>query len=188
MAVTSRMLWLGGAVLAAAIGIMSLLHAETRISPPTSPAHPMDGLTADEVRAAIDVLRGAGRFDAAARVVSMTIDENAKDEVRAWRPGLPFARRALATLLANGQLYEARVDLEARSLAGWDEIKDRQSALTIDELMAASELPKRDQRWIAAMAKRGITDFRNVICLPLTVGPVVDPALSGRRLLNVPCV
>ena len=38
------------------------------------------------------------------------------------------------------------------------------------------------------MAKRGITDFRNVMCLPLTVGPVSDPALRGRRLLNVPCV
>ncbi|MFG3768375.1 hypothetical protein ACGE3X_28120, partial [Klebsiella pneumoniae] len=56
------------------------------------------------------------------------------------------------------------------------------------ELMSAGDLPKQDPRWIAAMAKRGITDFKNVLCLPLTVGPVSDPALKGRRLLNVPCV
>jgi primary-amine oxidase len=54
--------------------------------------------------------------------------------------------------------------------------------------MSAGELPKLDPRWIAAMAKRGITDFRNVLCLPLTVGPVFDSALKGHRLLNVPCV
>lgn len=54
--------------------------------------------------------------------------------------------------------------------------------------MSAGELPKRDPRWIAAMAKRGITDFKDVLCLPLTVGPVFDPALKGHRLLNVPCV
>ncbi|MCP3395009.1 tyramine oxidase [Bradyrhizobium sp. CCGB12] len=150
--------------------------------------HPMDGLTADEIRAAVDLLRSAGKFDAAARIVSITLDENAKDEVRAWQLGQTFARRAIATLLADGRLYEARIDLATRSLAGFDEIGDRQAALTIDELMSAGELPKQDQRWIAAMAKRGITDFRNIICLPLTVGPVADPDMRGRRLLNVPCV
>jgi primary-amine oxidase len=130
MAVMSQGAWLGGSMLAAAIILTPPLHAETRIAPPASPAHPMDGLTADEIRAAIDVLRSAGRLDAAVRVVSMTIDENAKDEVRAWRPGQPFARRALATLLGNGQLYEARIDLAARSLAGWNETGNRRSSST----------------------------------------------------------
>jgi primary-amine oxidase len=58
--------------------------------------------------AAVELPRSTGKFDAAARVVSMTIDENAKDEIRAWRPGQPFARRAVATLLVAGKLYEAR--------------------------------------------------------------------------------
>ena len=134
------------------------------------------------------MLRGAGKFGDTARIVFITLDENAKDEVRTWRPGQTFARRAVATLLNDGHLYEARLDLKSRSLTSWDEIGDRQSALTIDELMSAGELPKLDARWIAAMAKRGITDFKNVLCLPLTVGPVFDPALKGHRLLNVPCV
>ena len=104
----------------------------------------MDGLTADEIRAGVDVLRGAGKFGDAARIVFIALDENAKDEVRAWRPGQPFARRAVATLLDDGRLYEARLDLTTRSLVRWDEIRDRQSALTIDELMSAGEFPKRD--------------------------------------------
>ena len=175
-------------LVAGALVFTTVLRAETRISPLASAAHPMDGLTADEIRAGVDVLRGAGKFGDTARIVFITLDENAKDEVRTWRPGQTFARRAVATLLNDGHLYEARLDLKSRSLTSWDEIGDRQSALTIDELMSAGELPKLDARWIAAMAKRSITDFKNVLCLPLTVGPVFDPALKGHRLLNVPCV
>ncbi|MBR0798978.1 hypothetical protein JQ615_26675 [Bradyrhizobium jicamae] len=163
-------------------------HAESRMWPQVAAMHPMDGLTADEIQSVSIVLHKAGKFESSTRVVSMTMEESPKDEVRAWRPGSPFTRRAIATLLTDGHLYQARVDLAARSLIGWDEIKDKQAALTIDELMSAGDLPKQDPRWISAMAKRGITDFSNVLCLPLTVGPVSDPALQGHRLLNVPCL
>ena len=54
--------------------------------------------------------------------------------------------------------------------------------------MHASDLPKKDPRWQAAMAKRGITSYDKVDCFPLAAGPVNDPAMAGRRLLNVPCV
>lgn len=180
--------WMLTGLVAAVLVAPSALHAERRMWPQVAAMHPMDGLTADEIRSVSDILRGAGKFDGATRVVSMALDEDPKDEVRAWRPGKPFARRAIATLLADGHLYEARIDLAARSLASWEEIRDHQAALTIDELMSAGELPKQDPRWVAAMAKRGITDFSHVLCLPLTAGPVTDPELKGRRLLNVPCV
>ncbi|WP_407165316.1 tyramine oxidase [Bradyrhizobium sp. ORS 111] len=189
MAVMSRRgawAWIGVIVAALAAPLQS--QAESRMWPAVTATHPMDGLTADEIQSVSNVLRGAGKFNDAMRVVSMALEEDPKDEVRAWRPGQPFTRRAVATLLGEGHLYEARVDLAARSLTGWDEIKDKQAALTIDELISAGDLPKQDPRWVAAMAKRGITDFSNVLCLPLTVGPVTDPALRGHRLLNVPCL
>jgi primary-amine oxidase len=180
--------WALTVLLVATLAAPSASHAEHRVWPEVTATHPMDGLTADEIRSVSDILRAAGKFDGATRVVSMAVDENSKDEVRAWRPGQPFMRRAVGTLLANGNLYEARIDLAARSLTGWDQVGNHQAAVTIDEIMSAGDLPKQDPRWIAAMAKRGITDFSNVLCLPLTVGPVTDPELKGRRLLNVPCV
>ena len=54
--------------------------------------------------------------------------------------------------------------------------------------MNAGELPKKDPRWQAAMARRGITNYDKMVCLPLAAGPAVDPANAGRRLLNVPCL
>ena len=60
--------------------------------------------------------------------------------------------------------------------------------MTIEEFISAANVVKADDRWRTAMAKRGITTFDNVVCFPLTTGPALDPALAGRRLLNVPCV
>ncbi|AUC96269.1 tyramine oxidase [Bradyrhizobium sp. SK17] len=189
MALLSRVgRWTLAGAAVATLALPQPSQAERRMWPQVAAMHPMDGLTTDEIRSVTDVLRGGGKFDDATRVVSMALDEDPKDEVRAWRPGQPFMRRAIATLLQGGHLYEAHIDLAARRLLGWDEVQDHEAALTIDELMSAGDLPKQDPRWIAAMAKRGITDFKNVLCLPLTVGPVTDPALKGRRLLNVPCV
>ena len=60
----------------------------------------MDGLTADEIRASVDVLRGAQKFDDAFRVVFIALDENGKDEVRAGEIRLldgPAGRRLEGT-------------------------------------------------------------------------------------------
>lgn len=162
--------------------------AEQRVPGLQVATHPMDALTADEIRASAKILREAGKFGDTVRLVSLTLEENPKAEVRAWTKGKPFGRRAFAVLLDGGHLAEAHIDLDAHALAGWMLVDNHQAAVTFDEFIAAGEIAKGDERWRAAMAKRGITDFDNVDCFPLTVGPSVDPALAGKRLLNVPCV
>jgi primary-amine oxidase len=164
------------------------VRAEDRVAALTQATHPMDALTAAEITASVDILRKAGDFDDAARIVFLALDENPKADVRAWKPGAPFARRALATVVRAGRLFEARLDLTAGRLTDWREVLNHQAALTIEEIISAGDIPRTDATWRAAMAKRGITDFKTIACFPLTVGPAMDPALAGRRLLNVPCV
>ena len=176
------------ATLGACISVVSPSWAELRQDAPATAKHPMDALTADEIRSAKEVLQKANELDDNTRFVSMSLDENQKSEVRAWKPGQPFARRAFGVVLKGGKLYEVRIDLASSSLTSWKEIANRQAALTVEEMMHASDLPKKDPRWQAAMAKRGITSYDKVDCFPLAAGPVNDPAMAGRRLLNVPCV
>ncbi len=164
------------------------LHAEDRVPAPAKASHPMDGLTAEEIRAAVEVLRSAGSFNANAKLVSLSLDEPAKADVRAWTQGKPFERHAFAVVIFDGVLGEAHIDLAARKVVSWTKIQNRQPALTLDEFLSAGDIAKADPRWQAAMAKRGIVNFENVACFPLTVGPAVDAAFAGRRLLNVPCV
>jgi primary-amine oxidase len=171
----------------AALAVHAPARAEQRVTAPPLASHPMDALTADEITASAAILRAAGKFGDTVRMVSLTLEENPKVEVRGWSTGQPFGRRAFAVLLDGGRLVEARIDLSAQALTSWTAIENRQAALTVEEFIAAGDIAKGDERWRAAMAKRGITNFRNVVCFPLSVGPSVDPALAGRRLLNVPC-
>jgi primary-amine oxidase len=172
----------------AALATRTPVRAEEHVPAPLRATHPMDALTPDEIMASAKILRAAGKLGETVRLVSLTLEENPKAEVRAWTRGKPFGRRAFAVLLEGDHLAEARLDLDARTLTAWTPVENRQAALTVAEFIAATEIPKRDERWRAAMAKRGITEFDNIVCFPLTVGPSVDPALAGRRLLNVPCV
>jgi primary-amine oxidase len=162
--------------------------AEDRVPSPERATHPMDGLTAGEITAATAIMRAAGELDDASRIVSLSLDENSKDEIRSWKPGSLFGRRAFAVVLRNGALSEARIDLTAGKLIDWKAVPNRKAALTVEEFIGATEIVKNDPGWRAAMAKRGIDNLDNILCFPLAVGPVINPALTGRRLINVPCV
>ncbi len=163
-------------------------RTEEQVPAPLLATHPMDALTPVEITASARILREAGKLGDDVQMVSLSLEENSKGEVRAWTKGQPFGRHAFAVLLANGKVAEARIDLGAQALTAWTPIENRQAALTINEFISASKIVKADDRWRAAMAKRGITNFQDIVCFPLAPGPAIDPALAGRRLLSVPCV
>jgi primary-amine oxidase len=151
------------------------------------PTNPLDALTATEIDRTVAILTAAKKVDAATRYPTITLLENSKADVLRWTPGQPFERRARATFLNGDRLFEASVNLTTGRIDSIDEVKDRQSAILFEEFLGASDVVKADPRWRAAMAKRGFTSFDNIICAPLTVGPVIDERYRGLRLLKVPC-
>ena len=110
--------------------------AEERVAPPSRATHPMDALTADEITAAAGILRAAGKLDGGARIVSLTMEENAKTEVIGWTSGKPFSRRAFAVVLVEGMIGEATIDLDRQALNTWNLITNRQAAVTFDEFLS----------------------------------------------------
>ena len=133
------------------------LHAQDRTAVAATAVHPMDSLTAAEIEKAAKILRASGRFTNASKLVSLSLVENDKAEVRSWTPGKPFARRAFGVVLTQGKLAEARIDLDADKLASWTAIENRQAAITLDEFMAAGDIVKADQRWRDAASLRSTT-------------------------------
>src|SRR3954470_3275124 len=152
-----------------------------------SPSHPLDALTSAEIERAVGILTAAKQVDAETRYPTITLLENPKAEVLKWSPGQPFERRARADYLHGDRLFEADVDLTTGKVDSVTEVKGRQSSILFEEFLGASEVVKKDARWRAAMAKRAFTSFDNIICAPLTVGPVIDSRYQGLRLLKVPC-
>jgi primary-amine oxidase len=153
----------------------------------TAPTDPLDALTPAEIDRTVALLNAGKYATPDSRYPIITLLESPKATVLAWKPGQPFDRRARATFLNGDRLFEAHVNLTSGTVEGVQEIKDRQSTILFEEFLGASEVVKTDPRWRAAMRKRGYTNYDQIICAPLTVGPVIDARYRGLRLLNVPC-
>jgi primary-amine oxidase len=172
----------------ASVAVLTLALAACPVDAASDiPTHPLDALTATEIDRAVAILTAEKKVDSETRYPTITLLENPKAEVLQWSPGKPFERRARADYLSGDRLFEANVNLTRGKVDSVTEVKDRQSAILFEEFLGASEVVKKDLRWRAAMAKRGITTFDNIICAPLTVGPVIDPRYRALRLLKVPC-
>ena len=83
--------------------------------------HPLDPLTADEIRQAVSILAGDGRVSSALRFVSVGLHEPAKEEVASFRPGRGFDRKAfvVAREPREHMTYEAVVSLAAGAVLSW---------------------------------------------------------------------
>ena len=152
-----------------------------------TPRHPLDGLTADEVRTVQQVLRSAERLGANGRVASVTLAEPPKSEVMAWTPEMPFRRRALVVVMDSAHTFEGRVDLGERRVDAWRELRGVQPNLIESEYALASQLMLTDMRVIAALARRGITRLDSVSCRAGSPGYFATAEERGRRLARADC-
>ena len=155
-------------------------------SPAVAVLHPLDPLTADEIRAAVAVVRESGRLGGEALFVRVFLHEPAKSAVLAFRAGDPFERQAFV-LIRDRRVrttYEVIVSIARRAILSWKDVPGVQPPITFDEFLECERMVKADPAWRAAMKKRGVTDFSLAMVDPWSAGyygPADDPA---RRLVR----
>ena len=150
-------------------------------------AHPLDPLTADEIRAAVATVKREQHLGARVRFALVTLFEPDKDVVRGFEPGAPIERRAFVVCYDRdqGRTYEAVVALGEDSVESWEHIPGAQPSIMIEEFFAASDVVKADADWQEAMRRRGITDFDLVQVDPWSAGNFdADLDREGRRLIR----
>ena len=152
--------------------------------------HPLDPLSQEEIVTTVQVLKAAGKATDASRYMSIVLREPPKDEVLKFKAGIPFSRQAIVVVLehARKQSFEAVVDLNAKKLASWTELRGVQPPFPDDEEIAIMVKALRaDLRWQEALTRRGITDFDAVIVDPWPVGYYgIDNEIGGRMVNAVP--
>jgi primary-amine oxidase len=153
--------------------------------PALAAAHPLDPLTADEIRVAAQVARTDARF-ARAQFASILLDEPAKADVIAWRPGTTLARQARLVVMTSASVFEVVTDLTARRLVSATERKGVEPPVMMSEFEAA-KIVLTHQEFRAALAKRGVTDPEKVFCSPITAGYFAIPEHAGKRIIKVGC-
>jgi primary-amine oxidase len=131
--------------------------------------HPLEPLTAAEIEAAAAAIRADSRWDELTRFALLALDEPEKDVLGNGAAG---TRLAIATVYDRGRMETARVsvDLDGGKVRSWEAVKEAHATLFAEELYEATLLVRADERWQAAMARRGISDLDSVQLDPWPAG------------------
>jgi primary-amine oxidase len=156
-------------------------------TPTTTPDlidHPLAMLTGDEIVRAIQILRTAHELGEKAIFVHVILHEMDKDALAAWKPGDPIPREVRVTILPGPELdlIEAVVSITAGEVLAWDVVKGMRPALLMTESVGAIFTTKKHPDYIAALARRGITDLDLVQIDPWPAGAFGYGAEEGRRI------
>lgn len=152
----------------------------------TAIRHPLSPLAAIEIDSFRSILAAAGLVDDSTRFAYVTLVEPDKERLRS---GAPVGRRVSALLvqLATAQTREVVVDLESAAIVV-DRVIEAVDGHgpTFDEDFALGDaIVKSDAGWLAALAKRGITDLENVRTVSLSAGSFGYPDEVGIRATRV---
>src|SRR5262249_8208721 len=145
-----------------------------------------DPLTADEIRAAVAVVRASGRLGSEVVFIRVQLHEPAKDVVLAFREGDSIDRQAFVLIRDRRArtTCEAVVSLARHEILSWKELRGVQPPITFDEFLECERAVRANPEWQAAMKKRGVSDFSLAMVDPWSAGyygPADDPV---RRLVR----
>ncbi|MGI8551816.1 MAG: primary-amine oxidase [Dehalococcoidia bacterium] len=156
--------------------------------------HPLDLLTAEEISAAVAILRRERALTAGVRFMRITLQE--PDKATAWngadgsstsmKAAGPIERVAHIILRDRDRRLtcEAVVSIRERTLQSWRELPGVQPHISADEFLASDRAIRDDPRWQAAMRQRGVDHFELAMVDPWSAGyygPEDDPE---RRLIR----
>ena len=146
--------------------------------------HPLEPLTAEEIRASVATVREDGRLDKRARFATITLEPPSKEVVAAHRPG-DRVRRLVRLIIVPGTdstVIEAVVAVPAQELVSWVERQDVRPALLFDDSLRSIVALGEDPDWQEAMRRRGITDFDKVQIDPWPTGNFGRAIEENRRI------
>ena len=156
-----------------------------RPTTPTVTLHPLDPLTADEIRTATQLMKADARLTGAAFPL-IALAEPPKAAVLAWTAGGRPARQARAVVMTSAGVVEVVVDLGAKRIVAATTRPGVEAPITLTEVNSVG-IVLQHADFQAGLRKRGITDFSNVFCAPFSAGYFGIPEHEGKRLLKVGC-
>ncbi|MFK4753702.1 primary-amine oxidase [Oceanobacter antarcticus] len=158
----------------------------------TTPVHPLDPLTLEELALAAAILKETQQLGDSCRFPYLQLEEPPKAEVLAFKADQPFSRRAFATVLdkSNGAMFEAMIDLVAKEVTDWQQLDPDvtgQAPIMVEEFFTCVDIVQHDAGWRAAVKRRGLTDadIENIQIDPWSFGYFGDdPKYKGKRLMR----
>jgi primary-amine oxidase len=151
----------------------------------TTVNHPLDPLSAQEIRQVSAIVRRDRGVGAGWRFASIELKEPAKAELSALESGELAGREAIVVCWnrADGQAYRATVSLTADKVGAWEHLPGQQPNMTVDEWHECDVMLRSHPAVIEALARRGVTDLSLVLSDMWAYGAALVPErYAGRRI------
>jgi primary-amine oxidase len=142
-------------------------------------AHPLDPLTAEEIRQVSAIVRRDREVGAGWRFASIELKEPAKAALEG------DSREALVVCWnrADGRAYRAVVSLASGGVTSWEHLPGQQPNMTADEWHECDRMLRGHPALAKALARRGITDLSRVLTDMWAYGAALVPErYRGLRL------
>jgi primary-amine oxidase len=158
---------------------------EPSVSPGLSPPHPLDPLSAGELRRAVAILRRDPRTAETGLFADVYHEEPDKAALEAHATGgVDIDRRVVFRLVRGPELActEVVVSLTSEEVLSVTEVPGVCPTMLVGESWLTAEAVRSDVRWQEAMRRRGIEDFPKVAVDPWPAGRFGLAEEDGRRL------
>jgi primary-amine oxidase len=141
-------------------------------------------LTGAEIERAVAIARADGRLPDDALFAHIVLHEPDKALLAQWKAGDPVDREVrLQAVPGPGlELVEIVVSVTQGDVREWKEVTGMRPALLMTEAMNAIFTTKEHPEYLAALARRGITDVDAVQIDPWPAGTFGYAAEAGRRI------
>jgi primary-amine oxidase len=151
----------------------------------TGRPHPLDPLTAEEIRLVAAILRRERAVNASWRFASIELREPAKDALPALESGELTRREALAVCWnrVDGRAWRAVVSLTGGVVTAWEHLPGQHPNMTVDEWHECDQMLRAHPALAEALVRRGITDMSLVLTDVWAYGAALVPQrYRGLRL------
>ncbi|MBV8924744.1 MAG: primary-amine oxidase [Bradyrhizobium sp.] len=153
-------------------------------------SHPLEPLSAAEIRAAIDIVRAHPAFAHGALFETIELLEPSRAAVAAWKTGgAPPPREARANLFRNTEhgVWRLTISIEKGAVLTSAFVEGARPMIQLEQFVLVEQLVRDDPRFVAACAARGITDMSLVCVDPWSAGSSDLPDETGLHLCHVFC-
>ncbi|MEM1505251.1 primary-amine oxidase [Domibacillus sp. 8LH] len=151
--------------------------------------HPLEPLTAEEIKSAVAILRTQKNLSEKARFVTVVLKEPDKETVLNYQTGDPITCEAFMIILDNQseKTYEAVVSVTENKVVSWEYIPGVQPGVMLDEFEECERVVKNSPEFQEALLKRGITNPDLVMVDPWSAGNFGIKEDEGKRLARAIC-
>jgi len=146
-------------------------------------SHPLDPLSADEIRQAAAIVRRDRAIGDTWRFASIELKEPAKADLQALEAAATREALVVCWDRADGQAYRAAVSLTGDEVTSWEHLPGQQPNMTVDEWHECDEMLRAHPALAQALARRGLTDMSLVLTDMWAYGAALIPErYQGRRV------